>query len=90
MSSALGCAEGERFDLVISDVGLPDGSGMELMTHLKATSRIPGIAMSGFGTSADIERSLGAGFSEHLVKPITMERLESAIEAVMRSKRSKK
>ena len=90
MSSALGCAEGERFDLVVSDVGLPDGSGMELMTHLKATSRIPGIAMSGFGTSADIERSLGAGFSEHLVKPITMERLESAIEAVMRSKRRKK
>ena len=90
MRSALDCAEGERFDLVISDVGLPDGSGMELMTHLKATSRIPGIAMSGFGTSADIERSLGAGFSEHLVKPITMERLESAIEAVMGSKRSKK
>jgi len=90
MRSALDCTEGERFDLVISDVGLPDGSGMELMTHLKATSRIPGIAMSGFGTSADIERSLGAGFSEHLVKPITMERLESAIEAVLRSKRSKK
>ena len=84
MRSALDCTEGERFDLVISDVGLPDGSGMELMARLKTTSRIPGIAMSGFGTSADIERSLAAGFSEHLVKPVTMERLESAIEAVMR------
>ena len=84
MRSALDCTEGERFDLVISDVGLPDGSGMELMARLKTTSRIPGIAMSGFGTSADIERSLAAGFSEHLVKPVTMERLESAIEAVTR------
>ena len=83
MRSALDKGEREHFDLLISDVGLPDGSGMELMTRLRATSRIPGIAMSGFGTSADMEKSLAAGFFEHLVKPVTMERLEAAIHAVM-------
>ena len=85
MHSALDRAERDHFDLIISDVGLPDGSGTELMTRLGAASRIPGIAMSGFGTNADTEKSLAAGFSEHLVKPITMERLEVAIQAVMTS-----
>jgi signal transduction histidine kinase/CheY-like chemotaxis protein len=87
--SALQCVEGERFDLVISDIGLPDGTGMELMTRLKAGSRIPGIAISGFGSKTDIEKSLGAGFSQHLVKPITMERLQSAIAAVMKGRGEK-
>ncbi|PYI88396.1 MAG: hypothetical protein DMF03_10775 [Verrucomicrobia bacterium] len=85
MHSALDRAQRDHFDLIISDLGLPDGSGTELMTRLGATSRIPGIAMSGFGTNADMEKSLAAGFSEHLVKPITMEKLEVAIQAVMTS-----
>jgi two-component system CheB/CheR fusion protein len=83
--SALDRAERDHFDLIISDVGLPDGNGTELMTRLGAASRIPGIAMSGFGTNADREKSLAAGFSEHLVKPITMERLEAAIQTVLTS-----
>jgi signal transduction histidine kinase len=85
MRSALDRAERDHFDLIISDVGLPDGNGTELMTRLGAASRIPGIAMSGFGTNADREKSLAAGFSEHLVKPITMERLEAAIQTVLTS-----
>jgi len=79
MKSALEKAQIERFDLLISDVGLPDGSGMELMAKLSAKSRLLGIAMSGFGTNADIQKSLEAGFSQHLVKPVTMERLDAAI-----------
>jgi CheY-like chemotaxis protein len=59
------------------------------MTQLKASSRIPGIAISGFGSKTDIEKSLGAGFSQHLVKPVTMERLESAIAAVMKGREDK-
>jgi len=85
MHSALDRAEKDHFDLIISDVGLPDGNGTELMTRLGVASRIRGIAMSGFGTNADREKSLAAGFSEHLVKPITMERLEVAIQAVLTS-----
>jgi signal transduction histidine kinase/CheY-like chemotaxis protein len=77
--SALETAASGRFDLLISDVSLPDGSGMDLMMQLRAINAIPGIAISGFGNNGDIQRSLQAGFSEHLVKPIKVEKLETAI-----------
>ena len=76
MRSAMEAAEGGQFDLLISDVGLPDGSGLELMTRLRATSGIRGIAISGFGMNGDVEKSMQAGFSEHLVKPVNLEKLE--------------
>src|SRR5205807_7363760 len=78
--SAMEAAVRNRFDLLISDIALPDGSGMELMIQLHAISRIPGIAISGFGNNGDIERSLQAGFCEHLIKPVKLERLEAAME----------
>jgi signal transduction histidine kinase len=78
--SAMEAAARNRFDLLISDIALPDGSGMDLMRQVHAISKIPGIAISGFGNNGDIERSLQAGFSEHLIKPIKLEKLEAAIE----------
>src|SRR5213596_167215 len=78
--SALEAATRNKFDLLISDIALPDGSGMDLMMQLRAISNVPGIAISGFGNNRDIERSLQAGFSEHLIKPIKLENLEAAIE----------
>jgi signal transduction histidine kinase len=83
MRSALETAQNDQFDLLISDVGLPDASGLELMTRLRGNSSIPGIAISGFGTLADIEKSFAAGFSEHLVKPVNAERLEAAIQTAI-------
>jgi two-component system CheB/CheR fusion protein len=81
--SAMEAAERGQFDLLISDVGLPDGSGLELMTQLRATSGIRGIAISGFGMNGDVEKSMQAGFCEHLVKPVNLEKLEAAIEHAM-------
>jgi signal transduction histidine kinase len=81
--SAMEAAARNSFDLLISDIALPDGTGTELMTYLHAISRIPGIAISGFGMNGDIEKSIEAGFSEHLVKPVKMENLEAAIDRVM-------
>jgi len=75
--SAMEAAVRNKFDLLISDIALPDGTGMDLMMQLRAISNVPGIAISGFG---DIKRSLQAGFSEHLIKPIKLEKLEAAIE----------
>ena len=72
-----------QFDLLISDIALPDGTGTELMTYLRAIARIPGIAISGFGMNGDIQKSIDAGFAEHLVKPVKMENLEAAIDRVM-------
>jgi signal transduction histidine kinase/ActR/RegA family two-component response regulator len=83
MRSAMEAATRNQFDLLISDIALPDGTGTELMTCLRAISGIRGIAISGFGMNGDIQKSLQAGFSEHLVKPVKLEKLEAAIETVM-------
>ena len=71
------------FDLLISDVGLPDGNGMDLLRVLRTKNPIRGIAISGFGMDADIAKSMEAGFGEHLVKPVKLEKLEAAIARVM-------
>jgi signal transduction histidine kinase len=78
--SAMEAAARNRFDLLISDIALPDGSGIELMRQLQAISKMPGIAISGFGNNGDIEKSLEAGFCEHLIKPVKLEKLEAAME----------
>jgi PAS domain S-box-containing protein len=69
-------------DLLISDIELPDGSGLELMDSIRCRKPIPGIALSGFGSAGDIEQSLAAGFAVHLTKPIDFRRLERIIERV--------
>lgn len=83
LRTAIELAGTQSFELLISDVGLPDGNGVELMTHLR-NAGVRGIAISGFGMGADLEKSLAAGFSEHLVKPLDFSRLEAAIERAMR------
>ena len=72
-------ARAEDFDLLISDIGLPDRSGYELMRELRASKGLRGIALSGFGAEHDVSKARDAGFSEHLTKPINFERLEEAI-----------
>ena len=67
------------FDLLLSDVGLPDGTGYDVVAALREKSAIPAVAMSGFGMEADRARSLAAGFAEHIVKPITAERLRELL-----------
>ncbi len=76
-------AREEKFDLLISDIGLPDRSGYELMKELRATGSLRGIALSGFGMENDISKARAAGFSEHLTKPINFERLDEAIRNVL-------
>jgi signal transduction histidine kinase/CheY-like chemotaxis protein len=79
VASALDAAGSREFDLLISDIGLPDGSGLELMQQLLQRQPIKGIALSGFGMEEDVKKSKAAGFYEHLTKPINFKRLESAI-----------
>lgn len=69
----------ESFDLIISDIGLPDGDGVELIGQVQTVRPTRGIAISGYGGEGDIRRSLAAGFMEHLVKPISIDCLESAL-----------
>jgi DNA-binding NtrC family response regulator len=81
--SAMEAAVRNKFDLLISDIALPDGTGMDLMMQLRVIANVPGIAISGFGNDGDIGRSLQAGFSEHLIKPIKLDNLEAAIERTL-------
>jgi len=81
--SAMEAAVHNKFDLLISDIALPDGTGMDLMMQLRAIANVSGIEIIGFGNNGDIERSLQAGFSEHLIKPIKLDNLEAAIERVL-------
>ena len=68
------------FDLVVSDLGLPDGSGLELMRRVVAQKgALPAIALTGYGMEEDIRRSREAGFTAHLTKPIDFAKLEAMI-----------
>ena len=71
--------------MIISDLGLPDGTGADLMRELKAEFALPGIAISGFGMEQDLENSREAGFAEHLIKPVSPPNLKAAIARVVRT-----
>ena len=72
---ALAIHRTEHFDAVISDLGLPDGSGLDLMRELQRQRPVPGIALSGYGMDDDLQRSQEAGFFAHLVKPVKLDQL---------------
>jgi len=74
-----------RFDLVLSDLGLPDGSGLELMAQLHDRYGVRGIALSGYGMEEDVRKSLEAGFDRHLTKPINLQALQTAIQETART-----
>jgi PAS domain S-box-containing protein len=83
LAEALELARSERFDLLISDIGLPDGNGYDLMIELQKNHDMAGIALTGYGMENDIARSREAGFSAHLVKPVSVQDLEKAIAAAI-------
>ena len=85
MTSALQVASEAELDVIISDIELPDGTGLELMWTLRANRTIPAIALSGFGSAADIEQSHSAGFAIHLTKPVDFRRLEHSIQQLVDS-----
>ncbi len=79
VAEARAAAAASKFDAVVSDLGLPDGTGFELMEELSARYGLSGIAVSGFGMEEDVRRSQAAGFVAHLTKPIEVEDLRAAL-----------
>lgn len=77
-----------KFDLLVSDIGLPDGSGWDLMRVVQEQQGIKGIAISGFGMEEDVRRSRDAGFFDHLTKPVNICELEAAIQSANAPDRS--
>ncbi|HSK11264.1 MAG TPA: PAS domain S-box protein [Vicinamibacterales bacterium] len=81
--TALTLAETRPFDLLLSDLGLPDGTGIDLMRTLRRRGHaLPGIVLSGYGREEDIRGSIDAGFAIHLTKPTSPERLAEAVAGV--------
>ena len=83
VAEALEAAGRDSFDLVVSDVGLPDGSGLDLMRRIRLDHPVPGIALSGFGMEDDLRRSREAGFVAHLTKPVDFATLEATIRRII-------
>ena len=84
VQSALRMADAGKFDVPVSDIGLPDATGYELMQQIRQQhSGLVGIAISGYGMESDVARSRDAGFVDHLVKPVNLPSLQSIIQRVV-------
>jgi two-component system, chemotaxis family, CheB/CheR fusion protein len=77
--SAIELASQAKFDVLVSDIGLPDSTGYDVVRAVHRLQSIPAIAFSGYGTEVDIERSRSAGFDRHFTKPVMVNRLIDAI-----------
>jgi len=82
VNSALRLAKEGRFDVVVSDIGLPDGTGYDLMRQIRQECPIPGVALTGYGMDDDLQKSTEAGFADHVLKPVDAHQLEAILSRV--------
>jgi CheY-like chemotaxis protein len=82
VASAVAILTREQFDVIVSDIGLPDGNGIPLIYAVREFCQAPAIAITGYGNREDIERCLRAGFNRHLTKPVTFDTLRQTIAEV--------
>ena len=82
VASATAAAKQDGFDVIISDLGLPDGSGLDVMRQLREQYAGRAIALTGYGMESDVVASREAGFTEHLTKPVDLASLQAAIHRV--------
>lgn len=83
VEGGLKAAARERFDLILCDLGLPDGTGIDFIETVRKTDKTPAIALTGFGMQHDVERAQEAGFDAHLTKPVNLQKLEATIWKVL-------
>jgi two-component system CheB/CheR fusion protein len=86
LSEAIAALPAADCDVLISDLGLPDGSGWELLGRVHLARPIYAIAMSGFGLGADRARSEAAGYRHHILKPFDPDTLDAMLEEAAREK----
>ncbi len=79
VAAALEVGQDQQFDLVLSDLGLPDGSGLELMRALSQKYGLRGVAISGYGMEEDLAQSERAGFFAHLTKPVNFQQVQAVL-----------
>ncbi|MEM5386070.1 response regulator [Paraburkholderia phymatum] len=86
VADALAATQSAPFDLIVSDVGLPDGTGLDFIKAFRERDDAPAVALTGFGSDEDIRRCLEAGFTSHLTKPVNFSQLEQVIEGAAAAK----
>ena len=80
MAGARAVIESDPIDLLLCDLGLPDGTGLDVMRFFRDRHPgAPGIALTGYGMEEDIRRTREAGFADHLTKPIRFDRLRTIL-----------
>jgi CheY-like chemotaxis protein len=89
VASARALAKAVEFDVLLSDLRLPDGTGWDLMQELSAGGTIPAVAMSGYNTEEDVARSMHVGFLDHIAKPLVPEELSAALDRAAASSRQR-
>jgi PAS domain S-box-containing protein len=89
VAEALAATQRASFDLIVSDVGLPDGTGLDFIKVFREHSDVPAVALTGFGTDEDVRRCIDAGFTSHLTKPVNFAQLERLIESAVKVKAEK-
>lgn len=87
MKEALEKLSAVRCDLLVSDIGLPDGDGCELLRNAQLPSAVYAVAVSGFGMGADRVKSKAAGFHRHLLKPFGHEELDAMVRDAVEHRR---
>jgi PAS domain S-box-containing protein len=87
-AAAMSYVTANDFDMLLSDIGLPDASGWELVGQIKKLQDVPAIAISGFGSKSDIKKSRDAGFYGHLTKPLDFKLLQSTIQQAAKKGRT--
>ena len=80
--AALEFVDLHEFDVVLSDIGLPDGTGYEVISQAKRKHPVTGVALTGFGSDEDIRRGKEAGFDYHLTKPVDFHELRTVLDQV--------
>ena len=80
IESALYLSTTAQFDVLVSDIGLPDGTGIDLIRRLRSDRPALAIALTGFGMENDLRKTQDAGFNHHLVKPIDVNKLDLLIQ----------
>jgi hypothetical protein len=83
IKNALEMIASQKFDVVLCDIGLPDGSGYEVVLQAKRRGPIKAVAITGFGTDEDIRRSQEAGFDFHLIKPVDLDELQGVLDQLV-------
>lgn len=80
VAAGLAAFEAGAFDVVLSDLGLPDGTGIDFVTKLRQRAAVPAVALTGYGMEEDVRRCLDAGFDAHLTKPVNFAELNAVIQ----------